>query len=82
MKKLFFLAVLLGLCGAWPAGLAAQGISKGDQMVSILQVSAERRMKPLCPGTYAMMPENRYPARRTLAGEMKVFPLARNICMP
>lgn len=35
MKKLFFLAVLLGLCGAWPAGLAAQGISKGDQMVSI-----------------------------------------------
>lgn len=35
MKKLFFLAVLIALMGACPVGLAAQGISKGDQMVSV-----------------------------------------------
>lgn len=35
MKKLMFLAVLVSLLSAWPACLLAQGLQKGDQLVSV-----------------------------------------------
>ena len=35
MKKRMFLAVLIGMLCAYPAGVFAQGIEKGDQMVSV-----------------------------------------------
>lgn len=35
MKKLTFLAVLLSMLCAWPTPALAQGIEKGDQMVSV-----------------------------------------------
>ena len=34
-KKLMFLAVLVSLLSAWPACLRAQGLQKGDQLVSV-----------------------------------------------
>lgn len=35
MKKLTFLAVLISMLCAWPVAASAQGIEKGDQMVSV-----------------------------------------------
>lgn len=35
MKKLTLLAVLLSMLCAWPVAVSAQGIEKGDQMVSV-----------------------------------------------
>ena len=35
MKKLMFLAVLISMLCAWPVAASAQGIEKGDQMVSV-----------------------------------------------
>lgn len=35
MKKLTLLAVLLSMLCAWPAAVSAQGIEKGDQLVSV-----------------------------------------------
>lgn len=35
MKKLMFLAVLISMLCAWPVAASAQGVEKGDQMVSV-----------------------------------------------
>ena len=35
MKKLTFLAVLISMLCAWPVAASAQGIEKGDQLVSV-----------------------------------------------
>ena len=40
MKKITLLAVFLSMLCAWPTTASAQGIEKGDQMVSVFLGSA------------------------------------------